>query len=64
MFDSRTDNDRPKRVQVLTIVAEISDGYQIHNLSDYFNLDDPHPDLTIREFTVTEEGMSERGESL
>lgn len=57
-------HEQTPRVQILTIVAEISDGYQIHNLSDYFNLDDPHPDLTIREFTVTEEGMSERGESL
>ena len=38
------------RKQILTIVAEITDHGQIHNLSEYFNLDDPHPDLTIVRF--------------
>jgi hypothetical protein len=38
------------RKQILTIVAEITDDGQIDNLSDYFDLDDPHPDLNIVDF--------------
>ena len=44
-------SNQPKRIQLLTIVAEISDGKQIHNLSEYFNLDEPHPDLTVLHFS-------------
>lgn len=50
----QTNNDRPKRVQVLTIVAEISDGYQLHNLSEYFDLENPHPDVTVLDFSCIE----------
>ena len=56
---TRTDSKRAGRVQVLTIVAEIADGGQVHNLSEYFNLDDPHPDLTVREFSVAEPGTDQ-----
>lgn len=56
---THTDSKRAGRVQVLTIVAEIADGGQVHNLSEYFDLDDPHPDLTIRGFSVAEPGTDQ-----